>query len=74
MRFILVLCSAALAAAAVACASDKGNPVKPDGGQIVLTSAITLSGSVRATNGGQPLGGITLEVPGHPVRIGQVHV
>jgi len=64
MRFILVLCSAALAAAAVACASNKGNPVSPDGSQ---SAAITLSGSVRATNGGQPLGGVTLEVPGRPV-------
>jgi hypothetical protein len=67
MRFVLVLCSAALAAAAVACASDKGNPMTPEGGQSAPISAITLSGSVRATNGGQPLGGITLDVPGHPV-------
>lgn len=68
MRSIFVICCAALAASAVACASDKANPMRPDGvGPRSSTSAITLSGSVRATNGGQPLGGVTLEAPGHPV-------
>ena len=49
MRSIFVICCAAVAASAVACASDKANPMRPDG--VVprsSTSAITLSGSATA--------------------------
>jgi hypothetical protein len=68
MRSVLLLCCFAVAALALACASDKANPMTPAiDARHASTSAITLSGSIRATNGGQPLGGVTLEAPGHPV-------
>jgi hypothetical protein len=65
MRSLLALSSATVLASAIACASDKASPTAPD--LSPTGSAITLTGSMRATNGGEPLAGIAVEVPGHPV-------
>jgi hypothetical protein len=65
MRLLLTLSSAVVLTSAIACASGKGNPTAPDTSP--TGNPITLSGSVRATNGGEPLAGIAIEVPGYPV-------
>jgi hypothetical protein len=55
-RGLLALC---VAVAASACSSGKASPTSPDAYDSSSTHrGITLSGTVRATNGGQPLGGI----------------
>src|SRR6185503_5062636 len=61
-RRLLVLCSAVLLSA---CASDKANPTSPDpDDSSPVNGPVTLRGTVRATNGGQPLPDVFLDVNG----------
>ena len=64
-RGLLVLCSAVLLSA---CASDKANPASPDrDNSSPINGPVTLRGTVRATNGGQPLPDVLLDVNGRVV-------
>jgi len=59
---LLVLCSVVLLSA---CASDKANPASPGHDDSSSTNGpVTLRGTVRATNGGQPLPDVSLDVNG----------
>jgi len=59
------LLAVSLSVVVSACASDKANPTSPDRyDSSPLNGPVTLRGVVRATNGGQPLGGVFLDVNG----------